>query len=481
MHTAKFKDYNLSEPILKSLDLMGFDHPTGVQAKVIPEVLNRKDIIVKSQTGSGKTAAFGIPICDMIDWEENKPQALVLTPTRELAVQVKEDLFHIGRLKRLKISAVFGKSPFHLQEKQLKQKTHMVVGTPGRLIDHLDQGTLDVSMIKYLVVDEADEMLRMGFIDQIDDIISMLPKDRVTILLSATLPEHIQSLCKKYMIDPIFVDVEDTSPAATRIEQGLMHTEASEKMKLLKSVLITENPDSCMIFCNTQGAVEEIGDTLSSSGYSADKIHGGMEQKDRLRVMDSFRNGGFRFLVATDVAARGIDIDNISLVINFDVPNNRENYVHRIGRTGRIGNQGKAITFCAPYETSDLQDVCAFIGRTIEEVAKPVAADVQLAKADFEAKRVAEPEKRGQKADKLNEDILKLHIRGGKKTKMRAVDVVGGICAIDGVEAKDIGIINILDLSTYVEILHGKGELVLKALETLPVKGRVRIVTRAEK
>ncbi|MCK8058591.1 MULTISPECIES: DEAD/DEAH box helicase [unclassified Fusibacter] len=481
MKTAKFKDYTLSEDILKAIDLMGFDHPTGVQAKVIPDFLLKKDIIVKSQTGSGKTAAFGIPLCEMIEWDENKPQAMVITPTRELAVQVKEDLFHIGRFKRLKVVPVYGKSPFHLQEKQLKQKSHIVVGTPGRLIDHLKQGTLDVSEVRFLVVDEADEMLRMGFIEQLDQIISSLPKGRSSILLSATMPDDIERICRKYMKSAVHVEIEDASPAISRIEQTQISVRQNDKSHVLEQVLITQNPESCMIFCNTQLAVEEICESLNDDGINADKIHGGMEQRDRLKVMDKFRNGKFRYLVATDVAARGIDIDNIGLVINFDVPNTQESYVHRIGRTGRIGMAGKAITFVTTYEKTAMEEIVDYIGREIPQVDKPLEELIEEAKKHFYLKAGSLPEEKKTKGSEVNKGILKLHIKGGKKTKMRAVDLVGGLCALDGIEASDIGIINILDVSTYVEILNDKGMLVLEALKTNPIKGRIRTVSIADK
>ena len=221
MIKSNFSDYHLSSELLKSISMLNFASPTKVQELVIPAVLEQKDIIVKSQTGSGKTAAFAIPICELIDWDDNKPQALVIVPTRELAIQVKEDIFNIGRFKRVKVAAVYGKSPFYNQEKELKQKTHVVVGTPGRIIDHIDRGTFDTSNIKYLVLDEADEMLNMGFIEQVETIISSLSKERVTMLLSATMPKDIETLCNKYMKEPIHVEIEEKNSTADRICQEI--------------------------------------------------------------------------------------------------------------------------------------------------------------------------------------------------------------------------------------------------------------------
>ncbi|MCX7746326.1 MAG: DEAD/DEAH box helicase, partial [Clostridia bacterium] len=251
MIKENFSDYPLSSELLKSISMLDFQSPTSVQEQVIPAVLEQKDIIVKSQTGSGKTAAFAIPICELVEWEENKPQALVVVPTRELAVQVREEIFNIGRFKRLKVSAIFGKSPFYRQEKELKQKTHVVVGTPGRIIDHVERRTFDTSKIKYLVIDEADEMLNMGFIEQIETIITGLPEERVTMLLSATMPTDIEMLCSKYMKEPVRVEIEEKNSATERILQEGYTVDQADKIKLLRDITIVENPDSCIIFCNT--------------------------------------------------------------------------------------------------------------------------------------------------------------------------------------------------------------------------------------
>lgn len=481
MNFTQFKDYQLSETLLKAIELMSYTRPTLVQEQVIPAVLRHQDVIVNSKTGSGKTAAFAIPICQLIDWEENKPQALVITPTRELAIQVKEDCFHIGRFKRIKVAAVFGKSPFHLQQKELKQKTHMVVGTPGRLIDHLERGTLDLSSVKYLVIDEADEMLRMGFVEQVEAILKELPENRVTVVLSATMPEDIEALCRSYMKEPIRVAIEEEAAAKSQIDQLRYEVSQSRKSELLKDLIIIENPDSCIVFCNTQLMVEQVYDTLEAIGFTCDRIHGGMEQSDRLKVMEAFKRGKFRYLIATDVAARGIDVDQIGLVINYDVPNTCESYVHRIGRTGRNGHVGRAATFVTPGDSRLMEALHDYLADEIPLAAWPDQDTVLAAETAFAEKVNAAPEAKTHKGEKLSEGILKLHINAGKKTKMRPVDVVGTICAIEGVDASDVGIINILDISTYVEILHGKGEMVYEALQHKPIKGRLRRVSKADR
>ncbi len=289
MSQKAFKSFDLSEEILKALDLMNYNNPTKVQENVIPTILRAQDMIVKSQTGSGKTAAFAIPICELVDWEENKPQALVITPTRELAMQVKEEVFHIGRYKRIKTCAVFGKAPFHIQARELKQKMHVVVGTPGRLIDHLEQETLDPSMIKYLIIDEADEMLNMGFIDQLHEIISRLPEERVTLLFSATIPKDIESLCDAYMKAPETVEIESESPATDRIKQLRYDVDSRDKFDLFRDLTILENPDTCMVFCNMKIRVDELYEKMKDLGYTCGRIHGGMAQRDRMREMNSFK------------------------------------------------------------------------------------------------------------------------------------------------------------------------------------------------
>jgi len=479
MINGNFNEYQLSSELLKAIGLLNFISPTKVQAQVIPAVLAQKDIIVKSQTGSGKTAAFAIPICELVDWEQNKPQAIVITPTRELAVQVREDMFLIGRFKRLKIAVIYGKYPFHVQEKVLKQKTHVVVGTPGRLIDHIEQRTFDTSNIKYLVIDEADEMLNMGFIEQIETIITSLPQERVTILLSATMPQDIHVLCSKIMKDPIRIEIEEQNPAADRIVQERYHVEQIDKMQLLRDLTIVENPDSCLIFCNTKQTVDEVYSELLKLNYSCEKLHGGMEQRDRLNVMNDFKQGFFRYLCATDVAARGLDIEDITLVINYDIPYDRESYVHRIGRTGRVNKIGKAITFVAKHEEKFLKDIQDYIGKEIPLQVRPAKETVDQSKQDFMAKINTLPEIKESKGAQLGTEIIKIHINAGKKTKMRPVDIVGTLCSIQGITAADIGIINILDVSTFVEILNNKGELVLQDLQNTPIKGRLRKVSKA--
>lgn len=479
MDNGSFHNYTISKDIVKALNGLEYDIPTEVQAKVIPAALEKNDLIVKAQTGSGKTAAYAIPICELIEWLENKPQALILTPTRELAVQVKEDFTNIGRFKRIKAAALYGGHPFSMEKAELKQKTHVVVGTPGRVMDHIEKGTLPLSKISCFVIDEADRMLDMGFIEQVEAIMKELPEERMTMLFSATMSDEVKSLASNYMRDPVNIDVSETGIVTADINHFLYVTSEEEKFELLTDVTIIEKPDSCIIFCSTKDRVDMVCGRLNDLGYPCNKIHGGMEQADRLSAMKRFKRGEYRYLVATDVAARGIDIENISLVINYDIPLDEENYVHRTGRTGRAGQQGKAISFVAPTQTRYLHDIEELIGFKIQEITKPTKEEVSIQKLSFDKKMNMAPQIKKMKSDQLNKEIMKLRFNGGKKKKLRATNFVGVISNLDGVEAEDIGIITIQDTLTYIEILNGKGPLVLEAMKNTMICGKLLKVTKA--
>lgn len=481
MSKASFRDYVLSADIIKALDHLGYKHPTEVQREAIPAVLRQRDVVVKSQTGSGKTAAFGIPLCELSEWEENKPQALILTPTRELAAQVKEDLTNIGRYKRIKAAAVYGKSSFERQKTELKQKCHVVVGTPGRILDHIEKGTLPLEKLKYLVIDEADEMLNMGFIDQVETIIRHLPKERLTMLFSATFPEDVEHLSDQYMNNPLNIEIKASGMTTADIEHVLIIVNENNKLSLLRDILIAENPDSCIMFCRTQEHVNDLHQRLARLDYPCAKIHGGMVQEERFDVMKRFRRGAFRYLVATDVAARGIDIENMTHVINYDLPLDKESYVHRTGRTGRAGSRGKAITFAGPHEKNRVAEIEDYIGFAIPVIEAPSKGEIARQKEAFQKKIHKKPEEKTDKSEQLNKGIMKLYFNGGKKKKLRAVDFVGTIAKIDGVSADDIGIITVEEQGSFVEILNGKGPIVLNAMKKTTVKGKLLKVHIARK
>ena len=482
MNYTTFEDFAISEEIVTALKALRYFKPTQVQQEVIPMTLKGKDIIVESQTGSGKTVSFGVPLCESVNWEENRPQALILVPTRELALQVKEDITNIGRLKRIKATAVFGKTSFDTQKSELRQKSHIVVGTPGRVLDHLQKGTMKFDKIRYLVLDEADEMLNMGFIEQVEAIIDFLPKQRQTLLFSATMPNEVVRLASFYMKnDRVSVKMESDEASKPKILQSFIRVQESGKPKQLLDLLTVENPDSCIIFCNTQEAVNGLYTFLSKAGLPIDKMHGGMVQDDRTAVMEDFRKGRLRYLVATDVAARGIDVDNVTHVVNYDVPEEKESFIHRTGRTGRAGKTGIALTLVTPNEERSWQAVQDFAQQEITEITPPSARFVQHHKATFEKKLQERPVIKQARNRELNKDITKVYFNGGKKKKLRAIDFVGTLTNIPGIDADDIGIITIQENVTYIEILNGKGPFVISEMQNRTVKGKALKVHKAKK
>ena len=482
MNYTTFEDFAISEEIVTALKALRYFKPTQVQQEVIPMTLKGKDIIVESQTGSGKTVSFGVPLCESVNWEENRPQALILVPTRELALQVKEDITNIGRLKRIKATAVFGKTSFDTQKSELRQKSHIVVGTPGRVLDHLQKGTMKFDKIRYLVLDEADEMLNMGFIEQVEAIIDFLPKQRQTLLFSATMPNEVVRLASFYMKnDRVSVKMESDEASKPKILQSFIRVQESGKPKQLLDLLTVENPDSCIIFCNTQEAVNGLYTFLSKAGLPIDMMHGGMVQDDRTAVMEDFRKGRLRYLVATDVAARGIDVDNVTHVVNYDVPEEKESFIHRTGRTGRAGKTGIALTLVTPNEERSWQAVQDFAQQEITEINPPSARFVQHHKATFEKKLQERPVIKQARNRELNKDITKVYFNGGKKKKLRAIDFVGTLTNIPGIDADDIGIITIQENVTYIEILNGKGPFVISEMQNRTVKGKALKVHKAKK
>lgn len=481
MSELGFKDLGLSKEILEAIKKLGYKEPSEVQKKVIPLILKNNDIIAKAQTGSGKTAAFAIPICERIELEEKLPQVLVLAPTRELAYQIEEDFSYIGKFKRLRCISVFGKEPISNQIRELKQRIHIVVGTPGRVLDHLERGTLNTEKIKYLVVDEADEMLNMGFIEQVEGVFQKLPKNKNTLLFSATLPEEIISLSKKYMKDFINIEIKSKSSVKERINQTYYELESKDKFDLLKKIIYKELPESVIIFCRTKQNVEDVFSKMKSSGYSSGEIHGGMLQKDRIDVMNDFKKGKFMFLVATDVAARGIDVEKVTHVINYDIPMEKESYIHRIGRTGRIGNKGKAITFVTSKEKRFLNEIEEEFSLNIEEGTMPTKEEVENGKKIFEANFKNSVPRKHDKDEKLNETVTRLYLSVGKKKKIRPGDIAGTISSIENVNPEDVGIIDMHDNFSYVEILSNKGQIVFEGLKNKTIKGKTVRVEKAQK
>jgi len=470
------KQYELSPEIKKALHDLGYDTLTEVQQAVIPLVFAQKDSIVQSQTGSGKTAAFAIPICEKIIIEQKKPQVLVLTPTRELAVQLKQEISNIGRFKRIRCAAVFGRQRMETQRRELQQRVHIVVGTPGRMLDHIERGNISLDEIQYLIIDEADKMLNMGFIEQVDAVIKGLPENRLTLLFSATIPDKIQRICEKHMKDPVKIEIKSKQLAFDAIRQGYYEIEAGNKFGLLTKILYLERPESCIVFCNLRDTVDLLADKLKQKGFLCGTLHGGMEQIDRLDSIRDFKRGRFQFLVATDVAARGLHIDDISLVINYDMPADEESYVHRIGRTGRAGHLGEAVTLVTSHEYKALQAIEKYIDHTIPRLEPPDYEAVETGKQIFAQRAQKAPVLKADISEKLNKQITRLRINAGKKSKMRPGDILGAITAIEGIDAENIGIITIQDTCSYVEILGDKGELVMQALLKSKIKGKIHTI-----
>lgn len=478
MNDKNFECCGFDENIVKALKNLGYERLTEVQEQVIPLALADQDIIVTSQTGSGKTAAFAIPVCEKIEIEQRNPQVLVLTPTRELAVQLKQDISNIGRFKKIRCAAVFGRQPMDMQKRELRQRVHVVVGTPGRTFDHIERKNINLTEIKYLIIDEADKMLEMGFIEQVEAIIKMLPKSRVTMLFSATMPDKIGEMCSQYMIHPVKVEVESENPVQEQIEQAYYQVEENCKLNLVHKIVYRYSPDSCILFCNTREKVEMLFEKMKSKGYSCGSLHGGMEQRDRLRTMQNFKRGEFPFLIATDVAARGIHIDDISLVMNYDIPLDQESYVHRIGRTGRAGNKGIAITFVTPSEINVFREIEEYVHYQIPKEEISAVDEVELSKMIVENNSKGKLPLKIDKDQALNQEITRIRINAGKKTKMRPGDIMGAITNIPGMSGEDIGIIDVQDTCSYVEILGDKGNLVMDALQETKIKGKKHTIKK---
>ena len=481
MSIDRFEDMGLREEILKALKNLGFEAPSEVQKEVIPEIINKKDIVVKSQTGSGKTASFGIPLCELINEEENVVKALVLVPTRELAMQVKEDISNIGRLKKIRCAAIFGKQPFNQQVRELKQRVHIVSGTPGRVIDHIERGNLDTSKIEYVIIDEADKMLNMGFIDQISDILNKLPKNKNTALFSATIPSEIEGLYSKYMREPKVLNIKSKVFNRDKISEKFIISNREDKFKTLLKLLYAYTDDSAIVFCNTKDSVKKLSSSLKKEKIKVDELHGDMDQKQRLKVMDSFKDKEFKVLVATDIAARGIHINHITNVFNYEVPMEKESYVHRIGRSGRSEKNGLAITLTTSGEKRFLDDIEEYIGYKIEEISIPPYEEVISGRKNFFESQKDDYGNSVSKKKSVHNEVTKIYIGAGKKKKIRNVDILGAFSNLEGLTGEDIGIIDVQDGFSFVDILNGKGNSLLKQYKEIKVKGKIAKISKAKK
>lgn len=374
----KFSELNVNYGIISALNDMEIDTPTPIQEQSIPLLLEGNDVIGQAQTGTGKTFAYAIPLLERIDLNKRYVQALVMCPTRELTLQVSNEIAKLSSNLNVRIATIYGGASYEKQFKELKAKPQIVIGTPGRIIDHLERGTLSFNDVNYLVLDEADEMLKMGFQEDMEKILSGMPTERQTALFSATLPPFIKSIANNYMVEPKTVKIEAKSLTVDRIQQLLYFVKKEQKKDLLVRLLDYYEFNSVMIFANTKSMVDELVLFLQQQGYKADGLHGDLKQANRDRVMQSFRLSSVEILIATDVAARGIDIDGIDAVINYDVPNEQEIYVHRIGRTGRAGASGMAITFATTRQARTVSDLEAYIKHKFERREIPSAKDIKV-------------------------------------------------------------------------------------------------------
>jgi len=398
---VKFQDLGISPATMKSLKRMGFEEATPIQAETIPLSLQNKDLIGQAQTGTGKTAAFGVPLVDKIDVTKEVIQGIIIAPTRELAIQVSEELYKIGYGKRTRVLSIFGGQDINRQIRALKKNPHIIVGTPGRILDHINRKTLRLDNVSTVILDEADEMLNMGFIDDIEAILSQVPEEHQTLLFSATMPAPIRKMAERFMTDPELVKVKAKEMTVSRIEQYYVETQEKTKFDILTRLLDIQSPELAIIFGRTKRRVDELSEALNLRGYTAEGIHGDLSQAKRMSVLRKFKEGTIDVLVATDVAARGLDISGVTHVYNFDIPQDPESYVHRIGRTGRAGREGVAITFITYRERSYLQVVEKTTKRKMEKLIPPTVDQA------IEGQQKAVIEKINQIIDENNLDSYK--------------------------------------------------------------------------
>jgi len=442
---------------LENLNELGYLSMTPVQAAALPAILAGQDVRVQAKTGSGKTAAFGLGLLQHIDVTLFQTQSLVLCPTRELADQVAGELRRLARfLPNTKILTLCGGQPFGAQRDSLQHAPHIIVATPGRLLDHLQKGTVSLDALTTLVMDEADRMLDMGFSEAIDEGIRFAPASRQTLLFSATWPEAIAAISGRVQRNPLSIEI-DSVDALPAIEQQFFETSTHGKIPLLQTLLSQHQPASCVVFCNTKKDCQAVCDALNEAGQSALALHGDLEQRDRDQTLVRFANGSARVLVATDVAARGLDIKSLELVVNFELAWDPEVHVHRIGRTARAGNSGLAISFCAPEEAQRANILSEMLQITLNWVSAP-------------AQRAVTP---------LVAEMATLCIDGGKKAKMRPGDVLGALTGDIGLDGADIGKITVHPAHVYVAVRQSVAHKAWKQLQNGKIKGktcRVRLL-----
>ncbi|MCW9708648.1 DEAD/DEAH box helicase [Fodinibius salsisoli] len=516
MTDSTFAELNLSDTILQGLTDMGFEEPTPVQAKCIPTLLNKRDVVGQAQTGTGKTAAFGIPVVQQTDVSVSEVQTIIMCPTRELAIQVTGELIKIGKhLDGLHVLPVYGGQSIGRQIKALKRGAHIVVGTPGRTIDHLRRGTLKLDHLQRVVFDEADEMLNMGFRDDMEQILSYADQPVQTVMFSATMSRGIRKIMKRYMDQPQTIAIERKKVTAPNIEQYAVEVRDSVRTEAIGRFMDINDFKLALVFCNTKRKTEKVSRELQSRGYATDFINGDLNQNQRDRVMSKFRSGAIDVLVGTDVAARGLDIDDIEAVFNYDIPQDPEYYVHRIGRTGRAGRSGMAITFTTKRKKKQLRSIEKQIKNRLNPLGLPSVADVQQSRVAGVMDKLVEDLEKGslrpfieqiesfdddrfttieiaaallkkatsetasasdapaQGAKKYDDSaMIKMFFNVGKKHNVYPGDLVGAIAGESKVPGNVIGNIDIFPRHSFVDIPGKHVDKVINAMNRNRVKGK---------
>ena len=518
MNTIRFDELDLNPQILRGIADMGFEEATPIQSQAIPVVLSGVDVIGQAQTGTGKTAAFGIPILQKVDPSLRKTQVLILSPTRELAIQVADEIRKLAKyMHGVKVLPVYGGQDISRQIKALKGGVQIIIGTPGRLMDHLRRKTIRPDLVHTIVLDEADEMLNMGFREDIETVLEYIPGEHQTVLFSATMPKPILDITRKYQHDAVNIKVVKKELTVANIDQYYYDVKRKDKVDVLTRLLDYYNPKLSLVFCNTKKMVDELATELSGRGYSAEGLHGDMKQSQRDRVMNNFRKGKTDILIATDVAARGIDVDDVEAVFNYDLPQDDEYYVHRIGRTGRAGRCGKAFSFVKGKEVYKLKDIQRYCKTKIlaqpipstDDVAQIKAENImeqigtiieeenlsdmieliekQVNEADYTAMDIAaaflyqamgagESSSEKEEYDFANtgaeEGMVRLFINIGKKDKIKPGDILGAIAGESGMPGRLVGAIDMFDKYTFVEVPREYGKEVLNAMKHAKIKGK---------
>jgi len=463
-----FADLGLSESTLTALHDVGYEQPSPIQEQAIPPMLQGRDVIGQAQTGSGKTAAFGLPIIEYVDPTEPEVQALVLTPTRELCIQVTQALRAYAQRKGADVVAVFGGAPIRTQQAQLKAGGHIVVGTVGRVLDLISRRSLVLDSCRFVVLDEADEMLDLGFLEDVEKILRLTPNSRQTALFSATMPPPIRALADNYLYDPEHVKVQSATLTVDSVEQFQVDVKTADKPDKLVEVLEAEKPDQAIVFARTKIRTDQLYKKMKDRGFNVKALHGDMTQGARDGVMLGFKGGRVPILVATDVAARGLDISTVTHVVNYDVPRSPDVYVHRIGRTGRVGRQGRAITFVEPKQEKELEAIEKHVGIAIT----PWTPGAHTASPPKEIVEKPKRHTKPQLKHNGDEPYAKLIISGGRSAGIEVADLVGAVTRAASVDGEAVRNVKVLEHFAFLSVPAADADRIVAAVDGERVRGR---------